>query len=193
MGAGIRKLYAADQMLRPDQRLGELPTTRELYRDAGEIAVPAVIDTVLVAMVSMMDTMMVSSLGAAAIAAVGITNQPKMIILAAFMALNVGVTAVVARRRGQEDQEGANKVLGQSLALCAVLAVDGLGHYHAVLRLLVGDKPVVLCREVEVHGTCYEDNGYCQCLSEEGSCFHNALFFKGDTFVWVYINGLFIC
>ena len=123
MGAGLRKLYAADEMLRPDQRQGELPSTRELYRDAGEIALPAVIDTVLVAMVSMMDTMMVSSLGAAAIAAVGITNQPKMIILATFMALNVGVTAVVARRRGQEDREGANKVLGQSLSLCAILSV----------------------------------------------------------------------
>lgn len=52
---------------------------------------------------------MVGGLGPAAIAAVGLTNQPKFILLALINSLNVGVTTVVARRRGQENREGAQK------------------------------------------------------------------------------------
>lgn len=110
-------------MLGKEEPLGVLPTTGELYAEAMRVANPAIADTVLVALISMMDTVMVSVLGEAAIAAVGITAQPRMIILALFMAINTGLTAVVARRRGQEDAEGANHALGQTLTLCIVLAV----------------------------------------------------------------------
>ncbi|MEG0541794.1 MAG: MATE family efflux transporter, partial [Angelakisella sp.] len=119
----FQKIYTAEGMLGKEEPLGVLPTTGELYAEAMRVANPAIADTVLVALISMMDTVMVSVLGEAAIAAVGITAQPRMIILALFMAINTGLTAVVARRRGQEDAEGANHALGQTLTLCIVLAV----------------------------------------------------------------------
>lgn len=117
------KLYSVEGLLGKETPVGELPTTRELYRETLSVAGPAIADTVLVALISMMDTVMVSGLGETAIAAVGITAQPRMIILALFMALNTGLTAVVARRRGQEDSEGANHVLGNTLTMCVVLSV----------------------------------------------------------------------
>ncbi|MEG2088096.1 MAG: MATE family efflux transporter [Angelakisella sp.] len=119
----LKRIYSAQGMLGKHPALGELPTTGELYRESLRVAGPAIADTVLVALISMMDTIMVSVLGEAAIAAVGITSQPRMIILALFMALNTGLTAVVARRRGQEDAEGANHVLGQTLTMCFGLAL----------------------------------------------------------------------
>lgn len=119
----FQKIYTVRGMLGKAQVQGDLPQTGELYTEALRVASPAIADTVLVALISMMDTVMVSVLGEAAIAAVGITAQPRMIILALFMAMNTGLTAVVARRRGEEDAEGANHVLGQTLTLCALLAL----------------------------------------------------------------------
>lgn len=69
----------------------------------------------LVALVSSVDTMMVSSLGPKAISAVGVTGQPRMLMMTAILSLNMGVTAVVARRRGEGDMIGASKTLKQSL------------------------------------------------------------------------------
>ena len=119
----LQRMYTAEGMLGKEPVEGELPKTREIYSTVMQVATPAMVDTVLVALISMVDTMMVSSLGSAAIAAVGITSQPRMIILATFLAINTGLTAVVARRRGQEDRAGANAVLGETLSLCSVVSI----------------------------------------------------------------------
>ncbi|MBR4887554.1 MAG: MATE family efflux transporter [Clostridia bacterium] len=77
----------------------------------------------LVSMVGFVDTVMVSSVGEAAIAAVGITNQPKMIALCIFMSITTAVSALVARRRGEEDRESATQVLRMALAICLAVVV----------------------------------------------------------------------
>lgn len=117
------KLFSIQGMIKPEQVKGELPTSKEAYKIAFKIAWPSAIETALVSLVGSIDTMMVGGLGAAAIAAVGITNQPKFILLAMIFSLNVGVTAIVARRRGQDDKDGANSCLRQSLILSFVLAL----------------------------------------------------------------------
>ena len=59
------------------------------------------------AVVGFIDTMMVSVLGDYAIAAVGLTTQPKMLALAVFMAMAPAVSALVARRKGEDNRESA--------------------------------------------------------------------------------------
>lgn len=75
------------------------------------VAWPAVLESFFVAFVGMVDSMMVSQLGEYAVAAVGLTTQPKFIGLALFIATNVAVSALIARRKGQDDREDACKVL----------------------------------------------------------------------------------
>ena len=87
------------------------------------LAMPALAETMLVSLVSMVDMMMVATVGSFAIAAVGLVTQPRFVMLAAFMALNVGATAMVSRFKGARDPENANLVLNQALALGFVLAV----------------------------------------------------------------------
>lgn len=118
-----RKFFSVQGMLKPGQRVGELPKSKTVYQSFFEVAWPSALESVLVSLVSSVDTMMVGGLGEGAIAAVGITNQPKLILLAAIMSLNVGVTAIVARRKGQEDQEGANRCLRQGIVLSALMAL----------------------------------------------------------------------
>ncbi|MBR5479722.1 MAG: MATE family efflux transporter [Clostridia bacterium] len=101
---------------------GEIPQGNEILKKTLRIAWPAVAESVLVFLVGMIDMMMVGSLGKEAIAAVGLTTQPKFIALCLFMSLNVAISAIVAHRRGQNDKESAQRVLVQALVIVVCLA-----------------------------------------------------------------------
>ena len=101
---------------------GGLPGNQETYRTYIRLAVPSVCEMVLISLINMMDTVMVSGIGTDAVAAVGLVNQPRMILLCMFFALNVGITAVVARRRGEERQDAANAAVRTAVVICVALS-----------------------------------------------------------------------
>ena len=70
----------------------------------------------------MVDMIMVGKLGAWAITAVGLTAQPKFLMMIMFMAMNVGATALVARYKGAGERKKANTILKQALFLTLVLS-----------------------------------------------------------------------
>lgn len=117
------RLFNTTRMLGKMEPQGLLPTEKECLHSAFRIAWPSTLESFLISLVSLIDTIMVSTLGKEAIAAVGLTTQPKFIGLALFLSLNVAVSALVARRFGEKDRQGANRVLGQSLLLTVLLAV----------------------------------------------------------------------
>ena len=116
-------------MPRPHGRRGAVqPRFDELEMSEGTVrrlvmslAGPSIVDNLLVTLVSMADMIMVGRLGADAIAAVGLSNQPMFFALASFMALNVGSTALVARLVGARDHDGANSAARQSMVISAML------------------------------------------------------------------------
>lgn len=103
------------------KKIGFWGGDKEGYRTAFHMAWPAVMESFFVSLAGMVDSWMVSSLGASAVAAVGLTTQPKFIGLCIFMALNVSVSALVARRRGEKDRYGANQVLLMAFAFVLVM------------------------------------------------------------------------
>lgn len=119
----FRHLYAPEYMIKPEEWVGSKYNTKEVYRRLYNVAWPATVETLLISMISFIDTMMVSSVGSYAIAATGLTNQPRLIFFAVFFALNVGVTAIVSRRKGEYDRDGANKCLAQGIFICIALSV----------------------------------------------------------------------
>ncbi|MBQ9840535.1 MAG: MATE family efflux transporter [Erysipelotrichaceae bacterium] len=110
-------------MISNEKILGPLPTNGEVYKRAFQIAWPSALETILVALIGAIDTMMVGGLGTNAIAAVGICTQPKFIIMATLLGLNTGVNVVVARRKGEERQDEANKTLRNALLLSFSLSL----------------------------------------------------------------------
>jgi putative MATE family efflux protein len=90
----------------------------------------------------MADMIMVASLGAYAIGAVGLVTQPRFVMLAAFMALNVGSTAMVSRFKGAKDRESANLVLRQSLVMTLgitlLLCLSMFAGGETLVRFLAG-------------------------------------------------------
>ncbi len=133
----LRNFFTPSKMIKPQQVVGELPSSGVIYRTAYQMAWPSTLEAFLVGLVSMVDTIMVGTLGSSAIAAVGITNQPRMIVLAVIMSLNVGVTAIVARRTGEKDAQSANRCLKQCIILSAVLTLIFAGAAAVFARPLL--------------------------------------------------------
>ena len=53
----------------------------------------------------------------------GLTGQPRLLIFAFFFSINAGITAVVSRKKGQGDRDGANAAMHTGLLLCLAMAV----------------------------------------------------------------------
>ncbi|MCR8968415.1 MATE family efflux transporter [Facklamia sp. 7083-14-GEN3] len=96
---------------------------KNYYLTALKMAWPSVLESFFIALAGMIDTMMVGSLGSYAIAAVGLTTQPKFLALAIFISINIAVSSLVARRRGQKDKIGANSVFLTAMILTLVLCL----------------------------------------------------------------------
>ena len=118
----------------------ETSESKAIVRETFQMAWPAVLESFFVALAGMIDSLMVSSIGAYAVAAVGLTTQPKFIGLAPFVASNVAVSAIVARRKGQEDRDGANQTLIAALTF-VVLA----GIAVSILCVILADPIIRLC------------------------------------------------
>ncbi len=135
----LSKLLRTQSMLKKVPAAGPIPSDHQLLKETLRIAWPSMLESFLVALVGMIDTIMVSELGTAAIAAVGLTTQPKFIGLAVFLSLNVAVSALVARRRGEDSPDKARRVLVQSilitLGLTAVVSVLAVSFADPILRL----------------------------------------------------------
>lgn len=119
----IGKLFSINSVINNLEVIGEIPKVKTLVRKAIKVAWPSTVESFLVAMVSFIDTIMVSSLGSYAIAAVGLTTQPKFLCLTLFISLNIAVSSVVARRKGENDRKRANNTLFQALIITGVLSI----------------------------------------------------------------------
>ena len=119
----LHRLFSCRYMVKEKDRVGALPTSKEAYKTTFRLAWPSMTESVLVCLTGAVDTMMVGTLSPQAISAVGITNQPKFILLALIFSLNVGITAVIARRKGEDNQEGANRCFKQTLIVASILAI----------------------------------------------------------------------
>ncbi|MFZ2635368.1 MAG: MATE family efflux transporter [Rectinemataceae bacterium] len=119
-------------------------TLKPLHKTVLIIAGPAAVELILTSLTSLADTIMVGKLGAYAISAVGLTNQPRFIMLAVFIALNVGATALVARFKGQGNNAEAEIVTAQAVLLttgmAALLTVPGI-LFAREMVLFMGAQP----------------------------------------------------
>lgn len=101
----------------------EEQNSKVLLYEILNISWPAFIELVMSTLFGMVDMVMVGQLGPAAIAAVGLTNQPFMLLLSVFAALNVGTTTLVAWNIGARNLKEARSVSRQSLICAFVLGL----------------------------------------------------------------------
>lgn len=135
-------------LLRQALRGGEYEHTEGPLRTAVILlAVPMVLEMMMEGVFAVADVFYVSHLGTEAVASVGLTESILALVYALAMGLGTGVAAVVARRIGEEDREGAAHAAAQgvllALGLGVLLGTLGVTFAQALLRQM-GASPTVL-------------------------------------------------
>jgi putative MATE family efflux protein len=87
-----------------------------------QLAWPAIVANLLASLVGFVDTKILGTLGAPAVAAATTGNRIFFIMQALLMAVTAGTTALVARAWGAGDRAEAERVTRASLILCVALA-----------------------------------------------------------------------
>ena len=123
------------------------PTQGRIERAIVLLAVPMVLEMVMESLFAVVDIFFVSRLGPEAVAAVGLTESLLAMVYTVAMGLSIGVTAMVARRVGEGDREGAATAAVQAIALgaavAAALGVAGALTAPRLLALMGADAEVV--------------------------------------------------
>ncbi len=87
------------------------------------IAIPAILESLVTVIITTIDTKMISVLGKGAISAVSFTTQPKLIFFAIFFALGTTVTIFVAQANGKKDAKEGNYYFHTILKITIVLSL----------------------------------------------------------------------
>ena len=98
-------------------------TSGSLNRAILLLAVPMVLEMVLESLFAVVDVAWVGRLGADAVATVGLTESMLSLVFAVGMGLSLSTTAMVARRIGEKDPEGAAVAGVQAIFLGVVVSL----------------------------------------------------------------------
>lgn len=98
-------------------------TAMDVRRAITLLGIPMVLEMAMESLFAVVDVFFVSRLGTEAVAVVGLTEGVLMVVYSLAWGLAAGITAVVARRTGEKDREGANVAAVQGLLLALVLGL----------------------------------------------------------------------
>ena len=111
------------------------------------LATPMVMEMMMESLFAVVDVFFVSQLGAASVATVGLTESLLTIVYSVAMGLCIGATAMVARRIGEKDADGAAtaavQVIALGLVVSAVMGVVGAFNARRLLALMGADADVL--------------------------------------------------
>ncbi|HMD99941.1 MAG TPA: MATE family efflux transporter [Terriglobia bacterium] len=111
------------------------------------LAVPMVLEMAMESLFAVVDVFWVARLGANSVATIGLTESLLTLVVAIAMGLGLSTTAMVARRTGEKDPEGAAVAAVQAIALgVGISLVMGLPCLFLAPRLLsvMGATPAIV-------------------------------------------------
>ena len=111
------------------------------------LSIPMVLEMVMEGLFAVVDIFFVSKLGKEATATIGLTEVVMIQIVALALGLSMATTAMVARRIGEKDKEGASKAAMQSIfigiILCSMIAVFFYFTSSDILRFMGGSEKLI--------------------------------------------------
>jgi putative MATE family efflux protein len=135
-------------LIKQSLRGGEHDYTQGSLRGAIVLlAIPMILELSLESVFAVVDMFFVGKLGANAIATVGLTESAITIIYSIAIGLSTAATAVVARRIGEKDPDGAAHAGMQSLLIALIttiiISIVGIIFAADILRLMGASAEVV--------------------------------------------------
>src|SRR3984957_2013422 len=122
-------------------------TVGSLNRSILLLAIPMVLEMVLESLFAVVDVFWVSRLGANAVATVGLTESVLTLVFAVGLGLGMSTTAMVARRIGEKDANGAAVSAVQAVFLGLVVSMAmGIPFFLFAPRILslMGASPEII-------------------------------------------------
>jgi len=122
-------------------------TTGKISRLIVLLAIPMVLEMLMESLFGVVDIYFVARLGADAVATVTLTESTLVLVFGIALGLSMATTAVVARRIGEKDPEGASIAAVQAiiigLGISVVVGAIGIEFAPGLLRIM-GASPAVI-------------------------------------------------
>ncbi|MGL4655430.1 MAG: MATE family efflux transporter [Sarcina sp.] len=107
------------------EKIREFFSDKKFYRTLFVLALPIIIQNLLMSSLSMADTMMVGALGDASVAAVGIGNQVNFLVQLFMFGIVGGSSIFISQFWGKKDKHNIKRTVGLSVVSSAIVGAIG--------------------------------------------------------------------
>jgi len=118
----------------------EIPISKAIFL----LAVPMILELIMESTFAVVDIYFVGSLGASAVATVGLTETYLFLLYSIAMGLSMAVTAIVARRIGEKEKEKAAITAVQAIFIAVIVSIPfsiaGIFFAQDLLALMGADE-----------------------------------------------------
>ncbi|MBT8376597.1 MAG: MATE family efflux transporter [Bacteroidia bacterium] len=111
------------------------------------LSIPMILEMLMESIFAIVDIFYVSQVSVNAVATIGLTESVITLIYAVAIGLSMAATAIVARRIGEKDREGASKAAVQVIFLgilvASIISVIGIIYPKEILGLMGGESDLI--------------------------------------------------
>jgi len=122
-------------------------TTGSIDRAIFMLSVPMILEMAMESLFAIVDVFFVSKLGKDAVATVGLTESMLMVVYSIAWGMSMGATAVVARRTGEKNTDGAAhsgvQAIYAGIIISLILSISGIIFAKDLLLLMGGSEALV--------------------------------------------------
>ncbi|WP_411768518.1 MATE family efflux transporter [Winogradskyella sp. A3E31] len=111
------------------------------------LSIPMILEMFMESIFAIVDIFYVSQVSVNAVATIGLTESVITLVYAVAIGLSMAATAIVARRIGEKDREGASQAAVQVIILgvlvASVISVIGILYPREILGLMGGEQSLI--------------------------------------------------
>lgn len=123
-------------------------TRDDFYKVMLEIAIPVSLQSLVTSALNTLDTMMISSLGDATIAGVGLANQVFFFFIMMCFGISTGSSVMISQYWGRRDARNAQRVNGLATAIAAglglIFTLVAIFFSKGIMGLMTSDSEVII-------------------------------------------------
>lgn len=119
------------------------------------LLIPLIIEQMLNSLMGMVDTLMVSRVGAEAISAVSLVDSINNLVLQVFAAMAAGAAIICSQYLGRKDEKGCNDAAKQIVltvvVISSVIMIIGVGFQKPLLHLIFGSVEEAVMTNAQIY------------------------------------------
>ena len=119
------------------------------------LLIPLIIEQMLNSLMGMVDTLMVSRVGAEAISAVSLVDSINNLVFQVFAAMAAGAAIICSQYLGRKDEKGCNDAAKQivltAVVISSVIMIIGVGFRKPLLHLIFGSVEEAVMTNAQIY------------------------------------------